>query len=144
VVPPAAAVPAIQPTVVAPPPRPAVVAPPPKPAVVAAPPKPAQAAPTTLELRLTGPVPALVATGPGSYTLGRAKDAALRVNFPSVSRRHALVVIDEAGEAFVEDDGGANGTRLNGANVAVRTRLADGDRLLMGEVELVVRLARKA
>ena len=134
-VPPAAAAPAI---------AAAEVAPPPRPAVVAAPPRPADAAPATLELRLTGPVPDVVARGPGAYTLGRAKDASLRVDFPSVSRRHALVVIDEAGEAFVEDSGGANGTRLNGANVAVRTRLADGDRLAVGEIELVVRLSRKA
>ena len=119
-VPKAAAVPAIESAVVAPPPKPA-----------------------PLEVRLTGPVPDLVATGPGAYTLGRAKDASLRVDFPSVSRRHALLVLDEAGDAFVEDNGGANGTRLNGANVAARTRLADGDRLAIGEVELVVRLTRK-
>jgi pSer/pThr/pTyr-binding forkhead associated (FHA) protein len=109
-----------------------------------APPPPAPAPPSTLEVRLTGGPADLVATGPGTYTLGRASDASLRVNSPSVSRRHALLVIDEAGGAWVEDNGGANGTRLNGAAVVARTRLADGDRLAMGEVELVVRLAPRA
>ena len=123
----------------------AAVDPPPKPAVVEAPSAAVPAAiPPASEVRLTGPVPDMAVTAPGAYTLGRAKDASLRVNFPSVSRRHALLVLDDAGAAFVEDSGGANGTRLNGETIAARTRLADGDRLGIGEIELVVRLRPKA
>ena len=94
------------------------------------------------ELRLTGPAGDLVVTQPGEYNLGRAKDAPLRVDNPTVSRRHALIVITEDRKAFLEHSGGANGTRLNGANVAKRTRLGDGDRIGIGDVELLVRLTR--
>ena len=79
-------------------------------------------------------------TQPGEYVLGRAKDAPLRVNDPAVSRRHALIVMTEDRKAFIEHSGGANGTRLNGANVVGRTRISDGDRVGLGEVELLVRL----
>jgi pSer/pThr/pTyr-binding forkhead associated (FHA) protein len=94
------------------------------------------------ELRLTGPAGDLVVTQPGEYNLGRAKDSALRVDNPTVSRRHALIVMTEDRKAFLEDSGGANGTRLNGANVTKCTRLSDGDRVGIGEVELRVRLTR--
>jgi len=94
------------------------------------------------ELRLTGPAGDLVVTQPGEYNLGRAKDAPLRVDNPTVSRRHALIVMTEDRKAFLEHSGGANGTRLNGANVAKRTRLSDGDRVGIGDVELLVRLTR--
>jgi len=94
------------------------------------------------ELRLTGPAGELVVTQPGEYNLGRAKDALLRVDNPTVSRRHALIVMTEDRKVFLEHSGGANGTRLNGANVAKRTRLSDGDSVGIGDVELRVRLTK--
>lgn len=94
------------------------------------------------ELRLTGPAGDLVVTQPGEYNLGRANDAPLQVDNPTVSRRHALIVMTEDRKAFLEDSGGANGTRLNGASVATRTRLSDGDRVSIGDVELLVTLTR--
>ena len=112
-----------------------------KPALVAEPAAAGVDRPLT-ELRLIGPAGDLVVTQPGEYNLGRAKDAPLRVNDPAVSRRHALIVITEDGKVFIEHGGGANGTRLNGANVVERTRISDGDRVGIGEVELLVRLTR--
>jgi pSer/pThr/pTyr-binding forkhead associated (FHA) protein len=94
-------------------------------------------------IRLTGPAGDLVVTEPGDYVLGRAKDAALRVDHPTVSRRHALVVLSADREAFVDDGGGANRTRLNGLLVTKRSRLSDGDRISVGEVDLTVRLTTK-
>jgi pSer/pThr/pTyr-binding forkhead associated (FHA) protein len=128
---------------VPPPPAAAVPAPP---VVAAIPPSPPPAAgdPPVVELRLTGPAGDLVVTAPGEYSLGRAKDAALRVDNPTVSRRHALIVLSTDGKAFVDHGGGANGTRLNGATVDKRSPLRDGDRVSIGEVELLVRLKSAA
>jgi hypothetical protein len=92
------------------------------------------------EIRLTGPAGDLVVTEPGEYTLGRAKDARLRVDNPTVSRRHALVFLTAERLPFVDHGGGANGTLRNGEAVTGRVRLNDGDRIAIGEVELLVRL----
>ncbi len=63
--------------------------------------------------------------------LGRAKDADIRIDDRSVSRRHAR--IGEAGGLFfVEDLGSANGTFVNGRRVSDRFFLSDGDILQLG------------
>jgi pSer/pThr/pTyr-binding forkhead associated (FHA) protein len=96
--------------------------------------------PRITAIRLSGPGGDLEVKEPGEYVLGRAKDAALRVDHPTISRRHALVVLSADGEAFLDDAGGANGTRLNGLLVQKRSRISDGDRISIGAVELTVRL----
>ena len=74
--------------------------------------------------------------------IGRGSDAdiPLRVDNPTVSRRHALIVLTPERQAFVGDAGGANGTLLNGAAVTARSPLADGDVIRVGEVALRVKL----
>ncbi len=57
--------------------------------------------------------------------------------FPEGARLTAL-----RGASVLFYPGGANGTRLNGASVATRTRLSDGDRVSIGDVELLVTLTR--
>jgi pSer/pThr/pTyr-binding forkhead associated (FHA) protein len=85
----------------------------------------------------------LVAREPGAHELGRAADAALRVNHPTVSRKHARVILaDDRGIAYLQDAGGANGTRLNGQAIEKLAPLSDGDRVGVGEVELTVVLKR--
>jgi len=96
--------------------------------------------PPVTEIRLTGPAGDLVVTEPGEYTLGRSKEAQLRVDNPTVSRRHALIFLSTERVAFVDHGGGANGTRRNGETVTGRVRLHDGDKIAIGEVELLVRL----
>ena len=49
-----------------------------------------------------------------------------------VSKRHAVIAIDEKGAATVLDLGSRNGTFLNGKPVRARTTLALGDRLMLG------------
>jgi pSer/pThr/pTyr-binding forkhead associated (FHA) protein len=120
-------------------PRPAPPAPPPPAAPEPGAPAPV-ARPDITELRLVGPAGELAVTQPGEYVLGRAKDAPLRVDNPTVSRRHALVVMTADREFFLENTGGVNGTNLNGVNVDARTPLRDGDRVGIGDVELLVRL----
>jgi pSer/pThr/pTyr-binding forkhead associated (FHA) protein len=94
-------------------------------------------------VRLTGPGVDLVVVGPGAHELGRAKEAALRVNHPTVSRRHARIIVsDDRTIAYVQDLGGANRTRLNGREVTAVQPLADGDVLTLGQVELKVTVSR--
>jgi pSer/pThr/pTyr-binding forkhead associated (FHA) protein len=123
---------------------PAPVAAPVRPEPPVAPAKPASpAAAPILELRLVGPAGPLVVTEPGDYAVGRATDAALRVENPTVSRQHARIVLaEDRASAYVRDAGGMGGTRLNGEPVRSLTALAEGDRIGMGDMELIVRLRR--
>jgi adenylate cyclase len=63
----------------------------------------------------------------GSCVLGRASDAAVVINDPKVSRRHAMIHEQAEGEFCLIDLGSANGTRLNKRRIGQPTRLADGD-----------------
>ncbi len=119
------------------PPRPAMpVAPPP-----AAPPR-AVSGPI-LEIRLLGPEITLVVGHPGAHDLGRSSDVELRVADPTVSRRHARIILsDDRTMVYVQDQGGSNGTRLNGKEVAKLAPLADGDTIGIGNIELKVSFKR--
>jgi hypothetical protein len=74
----------------------------------------------------------------GGWTrIGRSVAADIRLDDPSVSRRHALVVA-EAGEPLrVLDDRSLNGVFVNGALVEWGT-LRDGDELSIGRFRLFV------
>jgi diguanylate cyclase (GGDEF)-like protein len=63
--------------------------------------------------------------------IGRADDRDIRIDDPSVSRRHARVVPAEGGHA-VEDLGSTNGTHVNDEPVGAPRALADGDYLRVG------------
>ncbi len=78
----------------------------------------------------------------GENLLGRAYDAAVRVDQTSVSRRHALIRISEAG-ATIEDCGSKNGTFVGSDRVLRQTALHDGDRILLGAALLVFRCFRR-
>ena len=73
---------------------------------------------------------------PGSHFVGREADCGVLVADPSISRHHARIFTDENGVYFVEDNGSKNGTTVNGEKIR-RRRLADGDRISLGAVELV-------
>lgn len=126
------------------PPRPAAMlappAPPAPPRAEAADPAVAPAGPGAIrELHLRGAGFDLCVTAPGAHQLGRALDSPLRVDHPTVSRRHARVILaDDRSIAYLQHLGGANGTRLNGAAVDKLAPVRDGDRISVGEVELVV------
>ncbi|MFI5206767.1 MAG: FHA domain-containing protein [Gemmatimonadales bacterium] len=49
-----------------------------------------------------------------------------------VSKRHAVITLDEKGAATIFDLGSRNGTFLNGKPVRARTTLALGDRVMLG------------
>jgi hypothetical protein len=57
--------------------------------------------------------------------------AAAFARFDNVSRRHATVVVDDAGHATIRDEGSTNGTYVNDDRVlpGIDVRLVDGDRI---------------
>lgn len=71
----------------------------------------------------------------GWTRIGRSVAADIRLDDPSVSRRHALVV-SEAGEPLrVLDDRSLNGVLINGEEVEWG-KLGDGDELAIGRYRL--------
>jgi pSer/pThr/pTyr-binding forkhead associated (FHA) protein len=99
--------------------------------------------PPILEVRLSVAGRDLIVREPGAHDLGRAAEVPLRVSHPTVSRRHARIILSEDRRiAYVQDGGGANGTRLNGQEVVKLAALSEGDTIEIGEVTLEVSLKR--
>lgn len=74
----------------------------------------------------------------GENLLGRDEGARLCLDAPSVSRRHAQIVVEDSG-ATLEDLGSKNRTRVNGESIQGAVRLVDGDQIRLGEVLLLFR-----
>jgi DNA-binding winged helix-turn-helix (wHTH) protein len=80
----------------------------------------------------------LIPLSPGENVLGRDEDVSLRIDAPSVSRRHARIVVSLAEPATVADLGSKNGSWLNGRRLDDQpTPLRNGDALRLGKVELI-------
>lgn len=71
----------------------------------------------------------------GWTRIGRSANADLRLDHPSVSRRHALVVSEPGRPLRVLDDRSLNGLLLNGEPVEW-ARLRDGDELVVGRFHI--------
>jgi pSer/pThr/pTyr-binding forkhead associated (FHA) protein len=71
----------------------------------------------------------------GWTRIGRSANADLRLDDPSVSRRHALVVAEPGKELRVLDDRSLNGIFVNGETVEWGP-LHDGDELAIGRYSL--------
>jgi DNA-binding winged helix-turn-helix (wHTH) protein len=80
-----------------------------------------------------------IALRQGENLLGRDAETAVWIEDPSVSRRHARIVVAE-GTAVLEDLGSKNGTWVRGARIRARAELKDGDVFRVGSVELVYRV----
>jgi len=95
-------------------------------------------------VRLQAPGIDVAVSETGAHELGRDKAAALRVSHPTVSRQHARIIVsDDRGVAYLQDRGGANGTRLNGTTIKEIQLLNDGDTISIGDVELKVSIRRE-
>jgi hypothetical protein len=79
-----------------------------------------------------------IALAEGENVIGRDPDVVIRLDLPSVSRRHARVVIGN-GEAVVEDLASKNGTYVRGERIASAARINDGDEIRVGHVALTFR-----
>jgi predicted RNA-binding Zn-ribbon protein involved in translation (DUF1610 family) len=71
----------------------------------------------------------------GWTRIGRSVTADIRLDDPSVSRRHALIVSEQPDALRVLDDRSLNGVFLNG-DLVEWARLADGDELTIGRYRL--------
>jgi DNA-binding winged helix-turn-helix (wHTH) protein len=79
-----------------------------------------------------------VALRPGENVLGRVEDGVAWIESPTVSRRHARILI-EGGQAILEDLASKNGTFLRGQRISAPTPLRDGDVIRLGRVGLTLR-----
>jgi len=76
----------------------------------------------------------------GESVIGRSRACAVHIPESTVSRQHAKLVILEGGQVTVADMGSSNGTFVNGDKVEGGRALANGDRVVVGEAEVVVRI----
>jgi DNA-binding winged helix-turn-helix (wHTH) protein len=82
-----------------------------------------------------------ITLGEGEHVLGRDPDLEVFLNFPGVSRRHALITISD-GSASIQDLGSKNGTFVRDERVNGSRPLGDHDIIGIGSVKLTLRLLR--
>jgi serine phosphatase RsbU (regulator of sigma subunit)/pSer/pThr/pTyr-binding forkhead associated (FHA) protein len=80
--------------------------------------------------------PAQLSFPAGTITLGRASDCNIPIRDRFLSRHHAEIVYS-AGQWLVRDCGSVNGTLLNGSRLSAPTPLKPGDRIGLGDSEVV-------
>jgi pSer/pThr/pTyr-binding forkhead associated (FHA) protein len=92
-------------------------------------------------VRLEGGGRYVVVTEPGEHEIGRS--AALRLEHPTVSRRHARLTLSaDRRQATLSDLGASYPARVEGRPVSGETALRHGDRVEFGDVVLTVRFVR--
>src|SRR4029453_3971479 len=69
----------------------------------------------------------------GSCSVGRIAANMIVLESPKVSRRHALIHLQNIGEAWLIDFGSSNGTFLNKRRIHQPVRLSDGDQITIGD-----------
>src|SRR5215470_4810632 len=69
----------------------------------------------------------------GSCSMGRAGANTIVLESPKVSRRHALIHLQNIGELWLIDFGSSNGTFLNKRRIHHPIRLTDGDQITIGD-----------
>ena len=74
----------------------------------------------------------------GENVIGRDPDAALWIDHPSVSRRHARIIVAES-QATIEDLRSKKGTFLEGKQISRPMSLSDGDQVRIGPETMVFR-----
>jgi len=75
----------------------------------------------------------------GSCSVGRSDANTIVLESPKVSRRHALIHLQNIGELWLIDFGSSNGTFLNKRRIHSPIRLSDGDQITIGDQVLKVR-----
>ena len=75
--------------------------------------------------------------------VGRDETADLRIQDKYISRKHFQVEFLGEGKLFLQDLGSANGTFLNGKKVG-RSKLEDGDEIVIGEKRIVISYKHKS
>ena len=78
----------------------------------------------------------------GNCSIGRSQANEIVLTDDRVSRRHAIVHVQEATECWLVDLGSGNGTYLNGSRLTRPTRLRDGDGIDIAQFRYVFRQAQ--
>ncbi len=76
----------------------------------------------------------------GESVVGRSRTCAVHIPESTVSRQHAKLLVGAAGKVIVRDLGSSNGTFVNGEKVDGERAIANGDRVTVGEADVVVRI----
>jgi class 3 adenylate cyclase len=75
----------------------------------------------------------------GSCSLGRTAANTVVLESPKVSRRHALIHLQNIGEPWLIDFGSSNGTFVNKRRIHHPIRISDGDQITIGDQVLTFR-----
>jgi pSer/pThr/pTyr-binding forkhead associated (FHA) protein len=73
--------------------------------------------------------------------IGREPTCDVRVPLSSVAQKHCQITVDGEGEMRVKHLAAANGTYHNGRPLDHETALSHGDKLVIGPVTFIVRIA---
>jgi DNA-binding winged-HTH domains len=84
-----------------------------------------------------------VILGIGQHIIGRDPEAAVFLDSPSVSRRHARISVGDT-EVMFEDLNSKNGSSVGGRRTEGSVLLANGDVITVGIIELTFRVLRPA
>ncbi len=69
----------------------------------------------------------------GNLSIGRSPKNSLVLDSPKISRRHAIINVQNVGEFWLIDLGSSNGTFLNKRRVHQPVRLCDLDQIIIGD-----------
>src|SRR5256714_4341375 len=69
----------------------------------------------------------------GNSSIGRSQKNLIVIESQKVSRRHALINVQNVGEFWLIDLGSSNGTFLNGRRLHQPVRLCDQDQIIIGD-----------
>src|SRR6266496_2823310 len=69
----------------------------------------------------------------GNCSIGRSAKNTMVLDSPKISRRHAIINVQNVGEFWLIDLGSINGTFLNKRRVHKPVRLCDQDQIIIGD-----------
>src|SRR6266540_3967051 len=69
----------------------------------------------------------------GNCSIGRSAKNTMVLDSPKISRRHAIINVQNIGELWLIDLGSSNGTFLNKRRIHRPVRLSDGDQVTIGD-----------
>ena len=75
----------------------------------------------------------------GGPSIGQSPKDAIVLDWPKVSRRHAIVNVQNVGEFWLIDLGSSNGTFLNKRRIPQPVRLCDRDEIVIGDIAFTFR-----